>query len=181
MPKYSVAIVPSEEIVVLVAHIKQELSEKIGWFNSKNSQAHITILEFEANEKDIEKITNPIKTLCDTLKPIEVSFNHYDAFPNGAFFIAPTDKSRIELKSIMKQVESVTKHVKNAYRSHEPHISIGRRLDEAKLKTAIETFTDINFSFECDAIALRVFNENRKQFAVIEKFPFNDNPNESYE
>lgn len=181
MPKYSVVIVPSEDIVSLVADIKQELSEKIGWFHSKNSQAHITLLEIVTTEEEAKKITHTIKNLCDGLKPVRVTFNRFGTFPNGAFFVAPTEDSKIELKSVMKEVHNATKLLKNAYRSHEPHITIGRQLAEENLKTAAETFTTIRFSFTCNSISLRVYNESVKQYEVIEKYFFNNNPKESNE
>ena len=36
--------------------MKELLASKIGWYNSKNSLAHITINEFERDEKELENV-----------------------------------------------------------------------------------------------------------------------------
>ena len=56
--KYSVAIHPSEDIILLVKEMKKKLFDEVNWFHSKNSIAHITICEFEATDDEIEIIKN---------------------------------------------------------------------------------------------------------------------------
>ena len=100
--KYSVAIHPSEAIILLVKDLKKKLFEEINWFHSKNSIAHITICEFEATDAEIEIIKNKLDLLCDTLEPFEVDLNGFDWYPNGAFFINANEVSKTKLKEVMK-------------------------------------------------------------------------------
>ena len=58
-------------------------------------------------------------------------------------------------------------------KSNEPHISIGRRIQPENIEIAKNIFSENpNITFNCNAIALRVFNDDRKQFDIIETFPF---------
>jgi 2'-5' RNA ligase len=175
--KYSIALIPSKEIVELVDSMKKELSETIGWFNSKNSKAHITIAEFKATEEEAEKIISKVKKIANSTKPVVVTFNSFDSFANGAFYIAPNDISETELKAIMKSVQEGVPSAKDATKNANPHISIARRLDKQNLKIAFEIFKTINISFNCDRVAIRVFNG--KQYDIMESFPFNANPSEN--
>ena len=52
----SVVIHPSQKIIKEVKTMKELLAAKIGWYNSKNSIAHITVNEFEAPASELEKI-----------------------------------------------------------------------------------------------------------------------------
>jgi hypothetical protein len=45
--QYAIAFHPYEEIIEKVKEIKMDLATKIGWYNSKNALAHITICEFK--------------------------------------------------------------------------------------------------------------------------------------
>ena len=173
---YSIAIHPSEEIIFLLKSMKEELSAKIGWFNSKNSVAHITLNEFEATDADMIRIKKQLTALCDTLQPVAVHFDSYGSYPNnGAFFIAPDELSKKNLKTIMKHINDGLQLTVN-FKSSDPHISIARRLTPEKLAVANGLFPPIAFSFLCDRVVLRKFNKERKQFDVIDEFTFNDNP-----
>lgn len=174
--KYSIALIPSEEVIVLVDSIKKELAEKIEWFHSKNSKAHITISEFEATEEEAKSLMAKVKAIADTIEPVMVSFESFDSFPNGAFYISPNEVSKDELKKIMKRFHNATKPFAKVYKSSEPHISIGRKIDEEKLKIAIEMFKTINFSFNCDTVAIRFFDDKLRQYKIKEKYCLNGNP-----
>jgi 2'-5' RNA ligase len=99
---YSLVIHPPESILALVKSMKEQLATEVGWFNSKNSVGHITICEFKATEKGIENIKTQIDKVCNTLSSVEVHLNEFGSFPNGAFFIAPDNDSKKDLKHIMK-------------------------------------------------------------------------------
>ena len=172
---YSIAIHPSEDIIVSIKTMKEELAAKIGWFNSKNSIAHITINEFEANDAQITIIKKHLTELCDTLQPVEVRFNIYGSFPNnGAFFIAPEETSKTALKGIMKYLNDALR-VAPKFKSNEPHISIARRLTPEKLAIAHAFFSPIDMHFLCDSVVIRKFNTIQQQFEVVDTIPFNSN------
>lgn len=174
MKTYSIVIQPSDNAIEEVKQMKELLASKIGWFNSKNSLAHITINEFERNEKELENIKTKLTEITRYFKPQRVQFTNFDTFPNGAFFLAPNEEAKQYLKQIMTSV-----HKKFPYpvkiKSNEPHISIGRRIQPEKIVIAKSLFpANPTISFMCNKITLRVFNDERKQFDIIETFPFLD-------
>ncbi len=172
MARFSVVIQPCDLCIVQVQQMKEELASEIGWYNSKNSLAHITVNEFEKDEKELEQIKHKLSDIAKFLKAQPVKFDHFNTFPNGAFFLAPNDDSKRYLKEIMLAV-----HQQFPYpikiKSNEPHLSIGRRITPENLAKAEALFQEKpNVSFLCNKIALRVFNEERKQFDILETFPF---------
>jgi hypothetical protein len=169
--KYSVAFIPNNEITNQVKTMKVELAEKIGWFHSKNALAHITICEFSKDSSLIESVKNKITRVASTLSPIEVNLTTFGSYSNGAFFIAPDEYSKNSLKNLMKVISSALK-IKNLYKSNDPHLSIARKLNEEQLQIAVNLFPQINASFLCDAIFLRQFNPELKQFEIIDSFLF---------
>lgn len=172
---YSLVIHPPENILILIKSMKEQLAAEVGWFNSKNSVGHITICEFKATEKGIENIKNQISKACNTLSPVEVYLNEFGSFPNGAFFIAPDNNSKKNLKHIMKRFHK-SLLIPNMLKSDNPHLSIARRLKPENLAKANRMFTTIDLDFVCGSVVLRQFDENIKQFFVIDTFEFKGNP-----
>ena len=173
--QYSMAIYPPEAIIVLIKAMKEQLATEVGWFHSKNSVGHITICEFKATDSAIEIIKSQINRLCDCLEPVEVCLNEFGSFPNGAFFIAPDNNSKNSLKRIMKRFHQ-SLHIQNMQKSDSPHLSIARKLSPENLEKANRLFTTITITFVCDSVVLRQFDENIKQFFVINTFYFKGNP-----
>ncbi|BCY28928.1 2'-5' RNA ligase family protein [Flavobacterium okayamense] len=172
MKTYSIVIHPSEEVIEEVKQMKELLAKKIGWYNSKNSLAHITVNEFERDEKELEKIKVKLTEITKYFHPQEVTFESFNTFPNGAFFLAPNAESKQYLKQIMTSVNQKFPYP-TKIKSNEPHISIGRRIQPEKIEIAKKLFGENpNITFNCNTIALRVFNNKRKQFDIIETFPF---------
>ena len=167
--KYSIAFIPDDIVIDEVKKIKLQLADKIGWFNSKNSLAHITICEFTSNE--IEIIKKQISRITTTFSPFDVELVDFDSYPNGALFIKASEKSKEDLKKIMKNL-TASLTIKKMYKSSEPHLSIARKLDDTKLKTASDLFQKIELFFFCDRVFLRKFNPELKQFDVIDSFLF---------
>lgn len=171
MTKYSVVFHPSETVIEAVKQLKEQLSAKIGWFPSKNSLAHVTICEFEYEPAIYENIKSRIATYCRYQNPFEVTFTSFENYTNGAFFIAPNAESKTKMANIMKEIQKQIQFPVS-HKSLEPHISIGRQLNETQLKIAHSLFKEINLSFICDGITMRVFNPKRKQYDVFEPIPF---------
>lgn len=46
---YSIVVYPQKGIINKVKIMKDELADRIGNYKSRNSEAHITIIEFEAD------------------------------------------------------------------------------------------------------------------------------------
>jgi 2'-5' RNA ligase len=172
---YSLVIHPPEAILILIKSMKEQLATEVGWFNSKNSVGHITICEFKATDAKIQTIKIQISRLCDSLTPVDVNLNEFGSFPNGAFFIAPDSDSKTNLKHIMKRFHK-SLPIPNMLKSDNPHLSIARRLSHENLIKANHLFTSIDLNFVCDSVVLRQFDDNVKQFFVIDTFKFKDNP-----
>lgn len=169
--RYSIVIHPSQKVIDEVKTMKEQLASKIGWYNSKNSLAHITINEFEAPESELPSIKKHLKNIIQFLKAEEVIFEKFDTFPNGAFFLAPEQNSKLYLKNTLREIHKAFIY-KTAIKSIEPHISIGRKITPENIKIASNLFEKPNLHFLCNRIALRVFNTTRKQFDIIEEFIF---------
>jgi 2'-5' RNA ligase len=180
--QYSVAIHPSPEIISQIKGMKEQLASEVGWFQSKNSVAHITICEFTAVDEELHAIKKQLTKLCDTLTPVTVHLDSFSNFYNPknskyAFFIAPDEESKATLKPIMKRFHNALP-VKTFHHSDVAHLSIGRGLTLEKLKKAEEMFTNINESFWCDGIVLRMLDMKLQQFRIIDAFTFNSNPSQ---
>lgn len=175
--RYSIAIHPTQELIANIKIMKEKLATEVGWFHSKNAVAHITICEFEADNKDLERVKTQLERICNTINPVAVQLNSFGSFPNGAFFIAPDSESRIALQPIMKQFHNALV-VKSFHHSDEPHLSIARKLSSENLNKATQLFTSIDENFLCDGIVLRVLDIELKQFRVVDTFQFKGNPKE---
>ncbi|MBF4494444.1 2'-5' RNA ligase family protein [Flavobacterium sp. MR2016-29] len=173
--KYSVAIYPSQEVIDAVKTMKDYLKIKIDWYSSCNSTAHITICEFTIDDSQIDKFKQKLLKICDTFLPSQVYFDHFGSYESGAFYIAPNEKSKVNLKPIMKKVQEILKPLK-LKKSEDPHMSIGRKLTPENLRIASELFTTIEIDFLCKEIVLRELDPIKKQFFVIKTFPFGSNP-----
>ncbi|SUJ29326.1 Uncharacterised protein [Sphingobacterium spiritivorum] len=169
---YSLVFLPCSRSMSLVRHLKEALANIIGWYNSKNSDAHITILEFNATDAELEFIKRKIRQLADTERPDYVYLDKYEAFPqNGAFFIAPTDYSKNYLKNIMNRFVG-SLNAKNIRKSNDPHMSIARKLNADKLAIALERFESISLNFFCDRVVLRIYDKGSSQYQFADEFKF---------
>lgn len=173
--KYSVVIHPSKEIIADIKTMKEDLASKIGWYNSKNSVAHITICEFKIDDSQIDKFKQKLFKVCDTFTPFLVDLDHFGSYDSGAFFIGPSQDSKQNLKPIMKKTQD-TMQLSNLKKSSDPHISIGRKLTPESIEIANNLFTTISMSFLCDTIILRELDPVKKQFFVMDTFAFGSNP-----
>ncbi len=171
MHKYSLVFQPDTETIDWVAQLKTDLAQKIGWYNSKNALAHITICEFQATEQDIHRLLNQVSRCCERFAPQEVHLNAFNTYPNGAFFLEVDLEAKAILKDYSKQIFEALPY-KNMYKNTDPHLSIARKLSADKLESAYQLFDKPEHSFKCDKIALRILNLERKQFDIIKTFDF---------
>ncbi|WP_214229101.1 2'-5' RNA ligase family protein [Pedobacter sp. B4-66] len=179
---YSVAIYPFGTVMDEVRALKDDLASLIGWFGSRNSKAHITICEFNADsERQLEVVKSQLHNICDTESPLNLTFDHLGAFEKGVnsvICLLPDNESETILKPLMKRIQKGLK-VKLTHSSSNPHITIGRKLDAEKLSVANTFFMSkaINLNFCGDRIVLRV-REGNSQFVVIEEFVFQSKPSQ---
>ncbi len=161
--KYSIVIAPSQTGIDYVDHLKDELNEAIGWYNSRNSKAHITISEFTADEDELVKMMAQLKEIASYENPIHLNFEGVSNYVNGAVFLKPDEVTKIEAGSLMRRIQKKL-NIKNAYHSKEPHISIGRKLSEENVQIALKMFTEAKLDFNCNHLVLRKFNPLKKQY-----------------
>jgi hypothetical protein len=171
IPLFSLVIFPDSEQSFLIKSYKQLLKNHIGWFGSANSEAHITIINFE-NELSLQLHLDRIREFCKSVVPQKVTLNAWDSFGESTFFITPDKTSQQYLDRLIVDLHQYLDFkIKNAH----AHLSIARGLDAKKMKTAYELFrnTPINLQFNCDSFHLRRFNDQTKQYSdIIEKIDF---------
>lgn len=173
--KYS-AVFYSKDVVVSVKILKDLLKSKIEWYNSCNSEAHITIFELTIEESYVGLIKQQLVKICDTFTPFQVHLNHFGTFPPvGAYYIAPSETSEKDLKIIMEKTHNAMRGFK-IEKITKPHLSIGRRLSPENLKIASELLTTIDLKFICDQIVLREYDPKKGQYFIIDAFTFGNNP-----
>lgn len=174
--KYSFVFQPCEKAIEVVKSIKESLKNKIGWFSSCHSLAHITICEYHADSDGLAYIKNQLAEVLKYEHSQYVYFDEYNAFPkSGAFYIAPALKSKQFLKKKMEAITNID-FATQLYKSDEPHLTVGRKLDQGKLAIAFENFKAVDLDFFCSSIFLRKFNPIRKQYDIIEEFKFGNLP-----
>lgn len=170
--KYSIVFMPTESVLLEIKKMKLDLAEKIGWFNSKNALAHITICEFQATEVDFMKILLDIEEICKYLHPSRIKLNHFDSFvSNGAFYISPDEDGKETLLQLMKSINQDL-NIKAKKVSATPHMSIARKLSPEKLEIAERLFNTINIEFNCKSVFVRHFDSEKKQYDVTNEIVF---------
>ncbi len=164
--KYAIVIAPPQTGLDYVDHLKDELNGAIGWYHSKNSKAHVTISEFTATENELIAIIAHLKEIASYENPIHLNFGGVGNYVNGAVFLKPDEATKIELGHLMKRIQKKLS-IKNAYHSKEPHISIGRKLNEENVQIALKMFAEAKLDFNCSHLLLRKFNPTRKQYDIF--------------
>ncbi|MBN8642787.1 MAG: hypothetical protein J0L86_13330 [Flavobacteriales bacterium] len=171
IPLYSLVIFPNEAQKQLVKDYKQLLKSKIGWFGSANAAAHITVINFE-NELMLALYLEQIREYCKKVAPQKVIFNSWNSFDEKTFFVSPEKNSEIYLNTLISNLHH---HLGFKNNNIKAHLTIARELDFEKMNTTKSIFNtiDVYFEFDCDAIYVRKFNSNTKQYTdITEKILF---------
>lgn len=169
--KYSIVFQPNENLVELVRAMKLELAEEIGWYNSKNSLAHISIVEFKAQASEVPRIHNQITRCAKRFKPVTIYFQSLNTYPNGALYLEVDTPAKVTLKEYSHQLINEFQ-INLLEKSIDPHLSIARKLDQEKIQKAIELFNTPNITSEISSLALRKLNPIKKQYDIINCYPF---------
>lgn len=169
--KYSLVFQPSEEVIDLVRNLKLELAEEIGWYNSKNALAHITIVEFKASVDDIPHIHKQITRCSERFKPVVTRFSSFGTYPNGIFFLEVDQDAKEALIEYGRQLTDELR-LNFLSKSNDPHLSIARKLDKEKIERAFKLFNTPDISTTIGLIALRKLNTIRKQYDILHTYSF---------
>lgn len=168
---YSIAIYLPSNTIALAGILKNKLANEIGWYNSKNSAAHISIISFNTDEYGIETVKKFLKDFAGSQLPFNVTFNKTGIL-GKAFCLFPDERSNTELTQFIKNFH-ITSPKFSGKSSYKPHISIGRNLREKELEIASRLIRSVDLKFEVDNISLRKFNYTKGQFEMEEKFTLN--------
>ncbi|MDQ1142580.1 hypothetical protein [Pedobacter agri] len=169
---YSIVVYPQKGIINKVKIMKDELADRIGNYKSRNSEAHITIIEFEADLNEFLFYKYYIKNFCLYQKPEHISFDEIVLSKQSkALVLLPAVASKIYLRDLLKNFRKGLKHL-NVTNGSVAHISIGRALYPNQIEGANNIFNNINLDFNCEKIAIRKFNTSIGQFEVIYEFFF---------
>lgn len=172
---YSVAICPPNDQTELVRNMKNLLATKIKWYHSKNAAAHITFHNFLLNEYELTRLESFMVDFCRNIQSLSLSFNSFDSFSNGAFFLSPDETSSQKLVDVMQKfLNDIPFKVNQG--SIVPHISIGRNLNPVQLAAAKELFSTqkIDIKFICDRLTIRKFNDQSRQYDIYKHFSFSE-------
>ncbi len=171
-PQYSIVILPPQQEINYVANLKNQLNAKIGWYNSRNAKAHVTICEFTADIDELERIIEDLREIASYETPSLLVFNGVDSYANGAVYLKPDVQTKAPLTELMVRIQK-NLGVTNQYKSKAPHMSIGRKLSEKNVEIALNMFADAKLEFNCSNLVLRKFNPNIKQYDIfLEDFDF---------
>lgn len=170
--KYWVGICPPIVTEDDVTRFKKELEDKIGWYHSVNSKAHITFLEFVNRGVKLESIEKYLLEFCSHLSAFEIQLNRIGPYQK-AFCLFPDDSSKRILVPIMKQFQK-GKPFQPDGKSTDPHMSIGRQLTHENMNEAVELFSNRIFDvkFVCDNLSIRKFNPEIGQYEIYKRFEF---------
>jgi hypothetical protein len=173
IPLFSLVIFPTDEQSTLIKYYKQKLKATIGWFGSANAAAHITVINFN-DENELLLFLNLIREFCKTCAPQKVTFNAWNFFGEQTFFVAPDNSSQEYLNNLIISLHNYLGFKTNTINAH---LTIARGLDSPKMKAANQLFKNekINLQFKCDALYLRRFNYQTKQYSdIVEKIRFKE-------
>lgn len=171
MRRYSIAFMPPANQIAYVKSKKDTLFSTIGWYHSRNAKAHITVLEFEATERQLKAAVAYLEQFSKGIHPFRVKFDCVDTFGSALCFL-PSIQSKRFLSAVMKAF--IECFPLPCGFSNSPHITIGRRLAKNQLGIGRSRFAEEKpeLAFEADGLFLRRLNERRGQYDVIRKFEF---------
>jgi hypothetical protein len=173
---YSIVVYPQAEVIDEVAVMKDKYAAKIGWYASRNSKAHITVIAFMADRYELAFYIKQIEKFCYSQKQQEVVFDQLSLskFSHAAVML-PNDSSKPYLSDLLKRLRRQLKTSQTINGSN-AHISIGRELSPAQIDLAENLYDNVSLKFNCDTVAIRKFDETKRQFEVIKIFKFLENP-----
>lgn len=167
-PQYSIVILPPQKEIDYVADLKNQLNAKIGWYNSRNAKAHVTICEFTADLDELDRIIEDLKEITSYETPRHLFFDGVSSYANGAVYLKPDEQTKAPLMALMVRIQK-NLGITNLYKSKSPHMSIGRKLSEENVAIALDMFADAKLDFNCSHIVLRKFNPEKKQYDIFLK------------
>lgn len=170
---YALAFMFPGETANHVARLKSLLRKKIDWYHSCNSEAHASIIGFEADWRDLTRIIRAVEDFCFYNSPFAGRLIGTATFPNaGTFYLTPDPESARRMQEYTKAIFRDLFHKR--LHKIEPHVSLARRLSKEDIAIAEALFTDlpIDIPMVCNGIFLRELDPLAGQYRVVHFFPF---------
>lgn len=165
--RYSIVIHPDHPIIKRFKSYKDTLFHKVGMYGSRDSKAHITILEFKATERESRSIVEKIIKIAQSECSFYAVFNK--VIYSQTLFVSPDKVGNEHFKRLLERVRARIKGINNR---SEAHLTIGRELKPHQIENSIGLFPDVNFNFHCKQFALRKLDRSAGEFEIIQTFPF---------
>lgn len=171
---------PSQSVVDKVRQIKLDFPI-IGYFGSKNSEAHLTILEFLSNENDIPKVVRFMGDFTNAIKDHLYKFAYYSYYPetngsNGTFYVQLDVGSEIVMTELFKSFQKNFPNMASTkiFKVAHPHMSIARQLSQKQIENANLHYNQRQFdlSTNCTLVLRRKSVEKAEQFSILYEFSF---------
>ena len=168
---YSVVIHPPDEVINAIAALKQSLEQKIGWYHSAHSLAHITFNVFKLRASAISIWEEYLSDFSNKQSPIPLYFDRAESFSNGSFVLLANEQTDLRLKETMKAFNN--NRPKGAVKkSQRPHLTIARKLNAEQMAIATALIAEVAIHFTLDRLVLRKLNLAKGQYDIIGIFPF---------
>jgi len=136
---YMVLLSPSESIKAKVKALKQETEELIGTFESRHSQAHISLKNLRRQKPYFtEPLFNQMEKELSLIEPFTLQLNGFATFlPTDFTTIYAAIRSTAEMEDWFKRLRTILKEKKAV-----PHITIARQVPNDKAKKLWPRFKD---------------------------------------
>lgn len=172
---YSIVIHPQDSIIELFKSYKRKLYNKIGSYGSCNSIAHITIVEFDATDEELEYVIEKLIRITHKEICFDAVFDKVICSDKSkSIFVLPCKSGNEIFKELLRNIRQKITGYSNTSNAH---LTIGRKLKPEQLEKSQDLFPDVEFNFFCNRIALRKLNKTIKQFEIIQIFPLSGKPN----
>lgn len=162
---YSVVIQPDDPDIIRFKFYKDKLSNTIGNYGSRNSMAHITILEFDATEKELFSIVGKLNKIAREEMPFDAIFDQ--VVYSKTLLVLPDKDVDERFKKLLQKVRA---RIRGKNNNSSAHISIGRELTPEQIENSQNLFPDFHFNFHCDQLALRKRNGKVGQYDIVQTF-----------
>lgn len=176
---YSLAFRPGTRNLEDVKRLKMILRKILGvHYKSENSEAHISLLSYEATPAQHKLILFQLRKIIGQLSPFTIQYEGFGNF-KSTLLIKLKPESEITLKNYAKRIKKNIRKYSSLIQNNgnNPHMSIARGLSDEQLILARQLPEERRSDDQCDFFVIRKFNSIIGQYEVIATIPLLGNPN----
>jgi 2'-5' RNA ligase len=165
--QYLLIIKPHDRICRKVMELKGDFAMKFNTDKPTKSQPHISLKEFEIQEKDQDRLVSEIKQFASQSHPVKMKLTGIDGFPHHTLYIK-IEKEGLALKHFLNNVKNFFQHKFN------PHVTIARQLDKEVYLKAVEHYSKVAFSdsFTVNSLVLLKRKNEKEFYKTLHEFKF---------